>query len=63
MAVILPLLMATSVANVSVAVTTRPFMMTVSKLICRLVEIAKQAFYAKLRHLGRDLRDAEKNLR
>jgi hypothetical protein len=35
-----------------VAVTTRPFVMMVSKVIGSSVELADQAFYAKLRHLG-----------
>jgi hypothetical protein len=35
-----------------VAVTTRPFAMMVSKAIGSSVELAEQAFYAKLRHLG-----------
>jgi len=35
-----------------VSVTTRHFVMMVSKAIGSSVELAEQAFYAKLRHLG-----------
>src|SRR4030081_581517 len=52
-ATILPLLMATSLAYVSIAVTTRPLAIIVSKpMHASPLPIAEQAFYAKLRHLG-----------